>query len=114
MPLYTSISSSCSQIWHPLYIFHSIIILSTEMDFFLLLSSSTLDGGLGSNQTLQRPKSHVSVKTKEKELPKTGFRKKWYTFTKYVENYQRQIFWVTLYVLVSIGIFVERAHCKYI
>ena len=64
-------------------------------------------------QSLQRQKSHVSVRTKDKELPKTGFSKKLYSFTKYVENYQRQIFWVTLYVLVSIGIFLERAHCKY-
>ena len=79
---------------------------------FIESYGAELDGP-SNKQTLGRPKSHVSVKTEQKKIPRTGLRKKWYNLTKYVENYQRQIFWVTLYVLVTIGIFVERAHCEY-
>ena len=34
--------------------------------------------------------------------------------TSYISKYRRNIFWLTLYTLVSFGIFIERAYCKYI
>jgi len=30
-----------------------------------------------------------------------------------IENYSREIFWMTLYTLVLLAIFAERAYCKY-
>lgn len=32
---------------------------------------------------------------------------------RFFANYKLHIFWTTLYTLVSIGIFVERAYCEY-
>lgn len=55
-------------------------------------------------------KSKVRVTTKQKEYPQTKLRQKWFEFISYVENYRLQIFWVTLYSLVTVGIFVERAY----
>jgi len=63
--------------------------------------------------TLQRTKPKVNIRTHTIVKPNTGLRKHWGTFTKFVENYKRQIFWLTLYILVTIGIFAERAYCKY-
>lgn len=57
-------------------------------------------------------KTKVLVTTKQKEFPQTKLRQKWFEFISYVENYRLQIFWVTLYSLVTVGIFVERAYCK--
>lgn len=62
------------------------------------------------NGNTSKRQSKVKVKTKKQDVPKTGWRKHLYTFNKNVENYKRQIFWVTLYILISIGIFVERAY----
>ncbi|KAK3607886.1 hypothetical protein CHS0354_036708 [Potamilus streckersoni] len=59
--------------------------------------------------TLAR-RSQVTILTKQHKAPQTKFEKRWFAFIRWVENYRRQIFWVTLYVLVTLGIFVERAH----
>ncbi|KAL3866800.1 hypothetical protein ACJMK2_044068 [Sinanodonta woodiana] len=55
-------------------------------------------------------RSQVSITTSQQKAPQTKLEKRWFGFIRWVENYRRQIFWVTLYVLVTIGIFVERAH----
>lgn len=63
-------------------------------------------------QDIRKRRSKLEIKTTQTDIPTSNLQKHWYRFTKYVENYKRQIFWVTLYVLVSAGIFVERAICK--
>ncbi|XP_060062787.1 dual oxidase 2-like [Ylistrum balloti] len=59
---------------------------------------------------LSRTKSMVRVKTVEKEIPPTRTKQKLNEIIRYIENYKRQIFWVTLYTLVLIGVFGERAY----
>ncbi|XP_052282724.1 dual oxidase 2-like isoform X1 [Dreissena polymorpha] len=68
--------------------------------------SAASDGGA---PRLQRQTSHLRVKVKKSRPPPTGFWNHWNSFTKYVENYRRQIFWVSLYILITVGIFAERA-----
>lgn len=67
------------------------------------------DAKENSKNSTSRPKSKVLIPTERKQEPRTGWQKRLYSFNKYVENYRRQIFWITLYILISIGIFVERA-----
>lgn len=47
--------------------------------------------------------------TKEKPI-KASF---WISIRRATENYSREIFWMTLYTLVLLAIFAERAYCKY-
>ncbi|KAL4227430.1 hypothetical protein ACF0H5_012874 [Mactra antiquata] len=61
------------------------------------------------NDPQESRQSKLILQTKPKGVPKTGVLKHWDRFSKYVENYKRQIFWVSLYIFISIGIFVERA-----
>ena len=51
------------------------------------------------------------IKTIKREEPTTRFGATWNSFTHYIDNNRRQIFWVTLYTLVVCGIFIERAYC---
>ncbi|CAG5123669.1 unnamed protein product, partial [Candidula unifasciata] len=63
-----------------------------------------------------RPTSMINVKNDVRlpsaleSPPKTEFQKFVQKWTRYVDNHRLQIFWVTLYTLVTIGIFVERAY----
>uniref|UniRef100_A0A2C9JBM6 NAD(P)H oxidase (H(2)O(2)-forming) n=1 Tax=Biomphalaria glabrata TaxID=6526 RepID=A0A2C9JBM6_BIOGL len=45
----------------------------------------------------------------KREYPGTPFAKRYYKVSRYFNRYRWQIFWCTLYTLVTIGIFVERA-----
>jgi membrane-anchored protein YejM (alkaline phosphatase superfamily) len=65
------------------------------------------------NLSVKRQQSMVSAPTQIAEYPKTPLREKWYMFTQWVATYSLQIFWLTLYSLVLMGIFIERAVCKY-
>ncbi|WAR00874.1 DUOX2-like protein [Mya arenaria] len=72
----------------------------------------TFIDNLGQDDTTEpqiNRKSHVKVPTTAAKAPASGVRKYWNTFTKYVENQRREIFWMTLYIFVCIGIFLERA-----
>ncbi|XP_012942535.1 dual oxidase 2 [Aplysia californica] len=61
-----------------------------------------------------RPGSRASValplqpRTKQESVTKS--QKLYQKFTRYVDNHRREIFWLVLYTLVTLGIFVERAH----
>lgn len=55
----------------------------------------------------------VSAPTNFAVYPKTAFGQKWYNFSQWVATYQLQIFWLTLYTLVLVGVFLERAFCKF-
>ncbi|XP_021358388.1 dual oxidase 2-like isoform X2 [Mizuhopecten yessoensis] len=59
---------------------------------------------------LTRTKTMVRVKTVEKKKPPTLAKQKVNEAIRYIENYKRHIFWVTLYSLVLLGIFLERAY----
>ena len=65
------------------------------------------------NLSVKRQQSMVSAPTQIAEYPKTPLGEKWYMFTQWVATYSLQIFWLTLYSLVLMGIFIERAVCKY-
>ncbi|KAK3098032.1 hypothetical protein FSP39_015507 [Pinctada imbricata] len=54
-------------------------------------------------------KSRLKVKTKTKSLPQGKVQQTLYEITRYIENNRRQIFWCSLYLLVTAGIFLERA-----
>ncbi|XP_059174875.1 dual oxidase 1-like [Physella acuta] len=51
----------------------------------------------------------VRLTSKNETAPKTKTGMFLRTLTRYVSNHNRQIFWVTLYTLVTLGIFIERA-----
>ncbi|XP_048733941.2 dual oxidase 2-like isoform X2 [Ostrea edulis] len=61
------------------------------------------------NGTLQRRNTRVKIKTTIAELPKSVMGQRLYELTRKIENYRLQIFWLTLYILVTLGIFLERA-----
>lgn len=54
----------------------------------------------------------LGIPTKERQAPKTEWQKKYNAFVTWFEKNRLQIFWASLYTLVSIGIFAERAYCK--
>ena len=58
-------------------------------------------------------KTKVKVTTTTTEYPQSILKQKWFEFVRYVENYKLQIFWLTLYSLVTVGVFIERSHCKH-
>lgn len=62
---------------------------------------------------LQRKNTKIKVKAKSTELPPSPAGQKLYEITRKIENYRLQIFWLSVYILVTIGIFLERAFCKY-
>ncbi|KAK3606293.1 hypothetical protein CHS0354_037969 [Potamilus streckersoni] len=66
--------------------------------------------GFDNNDSPHAVLSQVKIITKDKENPKTKWEKRKSAFLNWVENYRRQIFWVTLYILITVGIFVERAY----
>lgn len=57
----------------------------------------------------QRQQSVVRVTTHQQEYPKTPFAQKMYEITSYISSNRLEIFWGTLFTLVLIGIFLERA-----
>ncbi|XP_069137726.1 dual oxidase 2-like isoform X3 [Argopecten irradians] len=59
---------------------------------------------------LTRTKTMVKVKTEEREVPPSPSQAKVNEIIRWIENYKRQIFWVTLYTLVLVGVFGERAY----
>ena len=63
-------------------------------------------------RTLERRAKGEPVNTKQRVYPKTAWAKRVAAVTSYFEKNRLQIFWATLYTLVSIGIFAERAYCK--
>uniref|UniRef100_H2Z324 NAD(P)H oxidase (H2O2-forming) n=1 Tax=Ciona savignyi TaxID=51511 RepID=H2Z324_CIOSA len=61
---------------------------------------------------LPRNKSRVEIKVNKKVF-KAGKINSWImALENYIQNYRLQIFWLTLYLLVLAGIFIERAYCK--
>lgn len=64
------------------------------------------------NRKAKNRQTNIRVATLKTQPPMTPFAQKMYEFTRYVENYRLQIFWVTLFTLINIGIFIERAHCE--
>ncbi|XP_070541735.1 dual oxidase 2-like isoform X2 [Ptychodera flava] len=52
----------------------------------------------------------VRVETKKTTYTDSPLLKKFNAFKRYVENYKMHIFWLTLYMLVLLAIFVERAY----
>ncbi|XP_061164792.1 dual oxidase 2-like [Saccostrea echinata] len=62
-----------------------------------------------SYKTLQRTNTKLKVKTRVAELPATALGQRIYEITRKIENNRLQIFWLTLYILVTLGIFLERA-----
>ncbi|XP_071091367.1 dual oxidase 1-like [Haliotis cracherodii] len=62
------------------------------------------------NRKAKNRQTNIRVGTQKTQPPMTPFAQKMYVFTRYVENYRLQIFWVTLFTLINIGIFIERAH----
>ncbi|BFY98360.1 hypothetical protein BsWGS_01400 [Bradybaena similaris] len=79
-------------------------------------AKSFIDGYNVLNKSSQRPTSMVTFKSDVRlpstleSAPKTKFQTFVQRWTRYVDNHRLQIFWVTLYTLVTIGIFVERAY----
>ncbi|XP_078313072.1 dual oxidase 2-like isoform X3 [Crassostrea virginica] len=62
-----------------------------------------------SDRGMERRNTRVKIKTKITELPTSPFGQRIYELTRKIENYRLQIFWLTLYILVTLGIFLERA-----
>jgi len=58
-------------------------------------------------------KSKVEVKVHKKKYEESKSKQIFLRVQKYIENYRLHIFWLTLYLLVLAGIFIERAYCKF-
>ncbi|XP_062620936.1 dual oxidase 2-like [Saccostrea cucullata] len=65
--------------------------------------------GATKGKGLKRQQSVVHVTTHQTEYPKTPFAQKMYEITSYISYNRLEIFWGTLFTLVLIGIFLERA-----
>ncbi|XP_019635682.1 PREDICTED: dual oxidase 2-like [Branchiostoma belcheri] len=64
-----------------------------------------------SNRPSKRIGEGLKVDTlKEKKYTSNPVLKKFNAFKRYIQNYRLHIFWLTLYTLVTIGIFAERAY----
>ncbi|XP_078316138.1 dual oxidase 2-like [Crassostrea virginica] len=63
----------------------------------------------GKAKGLKRQQSVVRVTTHSEEYPKTPFAQKMYEITSFISYNRLEIFWGTLFTLVLIGIFLERA-----
>ena len=60
-------------------------------------------------------RTHVEVKIKPRRTQaqsQSTISRQWNQFANYMENYRLHIFWITLYSLLCIAIFAERAYCK--
>ncbi|XP_067665053.1 dual oxidase 1-like [Haliotis asinina] len=67
-------------------------------------------GNSDGTKKLTRTASRVRAPVRKQRYPGTPMARRWYAFSRYVENYQCHIFWVSLYTLVCGGIFTERAY----
>ena len=79
----------------------------------ILIIYSYFDNRKGKAKGLKRQQSVVRVTTHSEEYPKTPFAQKMYEITSFISYNRLEIFWGTLFTLVLIGIFLERAFCKY-
>ncbi|XP_076805586.1 dual oxidase 2-like isoform X1 [Clavelina lepadiformis] len=66
-------------------------------------------GDAGIRQRADR-KSRVQVKVTEAKFEKNEVIQWWQSVQKYIQNYRLEIFWLSLYLLVLAGIFIERAY----
>ena len=63
--------------------------------------------------TLLRRRTLRLSEIKRPGMPDSSVARQWHEISRYVNTYKRQVFWCSLYTLLTIGIFVERAYCKY-
>ena len=70
------------------------------------------EGGSRSNGGNRRLSTLQEVTTIERKQPKGKFALAVNDLLRYFVNYKLHIFWCTLYTLVAIGIFAERAYCE--
>ncbi|XP_006816665.1 dual oxidase 2-like, partial [Saccoglossus kowalevskii] len=61
-------------------------------------------------QKQRKSNKSIRIETKKKEISTNPAIKKFNAFKRYIENYRMHIFWMTLYLLVLLGIFIERAY----
>ncbi|XP_041371604.1 dual oxidase 2-like [Gigantopelta aegis] len=54
--------------------------------------------------------SKVNIVTKKTKPPMSKLGQQYYEFQRYIENYRLQIFWGSLFSLITAGIFIERAY----
>ena len=80
------------------------------MDIFF--RSNDPESKMSLEKTLEQKASGTLLSTEKRMYPKTRWAKRVATITSYFEKNRMRIFWATLYTLVSIGIFAERAYCK--
>lgn len=78
-----------------------------------IVSMYTSNSNFINSRGMERRNTRVKIKTKITELPTSPFGQRIYELTRKIENYRLQIFWLTLYILVTLGIFLERAFCEY-
>lgn len=57
--------------------------------------------------------SKVKINVEKKEFVRNPYRQKFYAFKKYIQNYRLEIFWLSLYTIVTAAIFAERCYCKF-
>lgn len=78
-----------------------------------MLCSDRGDTADGAGRKEQASKSTlIDIKTIELTEPDTPSAQHWSKIVRDIENYRRQIIWLSLYSLVLLGIFIERAYCK--
>ena len=78
-----------------------------------IVSMYSCNSNFINSRGMERRNTRVKIKTKITELPTSPFGQRIYELTRKIENYRLQIFWLTLYILVTLGIFLERAFCEY-
>ena len=78
-----------------------------------MFRSNEPESKMSLEKTLEHKASGTLLATEKRMYPKTRWAKRVATVTSYFEKNRMRIFWATLYTLVSIGIFAERAYCKF-
>ena len=67
-------------------------------------------GSKGEQVEANLTSSTVDIPTVQRSAPQTSLARSFYIFGRYIENQKLQIFYFTLFMLVTAGIFVERAY----
>ena len=77
-------------------------------------TASSMSGERGYNTFLRGTGgSRIKVGTDNIPTAPTGYKEIYFNTIRMLQTYRLQVFWMTLYCLILLGVFLERAYCKY-
>ena len=63
---------------------------------------------------IKKEKTSINVKAEEQPTRRTKLSEIFLAANNVIEKYRLQIFWISLYCMITIGIFLERFFCKFV